>query len=118
MIIRPRLNDFYNLPFTQEKTDFAIPFLDEDIPLYLDPFLLWKSPAQQDNSLHTSIINSFNDLGRLFIKNESAAIDILKAISECDEVGLGDSKTKHGKKIGNKMAKAILSTLEIGDVGS
>ena len=33
MIIRPRLNDFHNLPFTQEEVDFAIPFLDEDIPL-------------------------------------------------------------------------------------
>lgn len=62
-IIRPRLIDFYNLPLTQEDVDFAIPFLDEDIPLYLDPFLLWKSPSLQDNSLHTAIINSFNHLG-------------------------------------------------------
>ena len=37
-IIRPRLIDFYNIPITQEEVDFAIPFLDEDIPLYLDPF--------------------------------------------------------------------------------
>ena len=42
-LIRPRLNDYYGLPFTQEAVDFAIPFLDEDVPLYLDPFLLWKS---------------------------------------------------------------------------
>lgn len=65
MIVRSRLNDYHNLLFTQEQVDFAIPFLDEDIPLYLDPFLLWKSPSQQDNSLHISIINSFNYLGRL-----------------------------------------------------
>jgi hypothetical protein len=58
-LIRPRLNDFYNIPFTQEEVDFAIPFLDEDIPLYLDPFLLWKSPSMQDNSLHLSITNSY-----------------------------------------------------------
>ena len=25
----------------------------------LDPFLLWKSPSQQDNTLHAQIINSF-----------------------------------------------------------
>ena len=67
MIVRPRLNDFHDLPFTQEQVDFAIPFLDEDIPLYLGPFLLWKSPSQQDNFLHTSIINSFNYLGSLFL---------------------------------------------------
>ncbi|MDT3778198.1 hypothetical protein PJI16_11590 [Nitrospira sp. MA-1] len=112
MIVRPRLNDFHNLPFAQAEADFAVPFLDEDIPLYLDPFLLWKSPSQQDNSLHSSIINSFNYLGTLFFKDENAAISILIKISECDEVGLGDSKTKHGKKIGDKMARQILSTFK------
>ena len=46
MIIRPRLNDYHGLSFTQEEIDFAIPFLDEDIPLYVDPFLCGKvSPA-------------------------------------------------------------------------
>ncbi len=109
MIVRPRLNDFHNLPFSQEEVDFAIPFLDEDIPLYLDPFLLWKSPSQQDNSLHVSIINSFNYLGSLYIKNEDEAVQTLVEISECDEVGLGNSKTKHGKKIGVKMEHTVLS---------
>jgi len=112
MIIRPRLNDFHDLPFTQEEVDFAIPFLDEDIPLYMDPFLLWKSPSQQDNSLHSSITNSFNYLGRQFSKNEKDAISSLKKMSECDEVGLGNSKSKKGKKIGDKMARAILSTFK------
>jgi len=109
MLVRPRLNDFNNLPFTQTEVDFAIPFLDEDIPLYLDPFLLWKSPSQQDNALHTTIIGSFNYLGNLFLEDEDSAIEILKEISECDEVGLGNSQTKHGKRIGDKMAIDILS---------
>ena len=109
-IIRPRLNDFYNLPFTQDDVDFAIPFLDEDIPLYLDPFLLWKSPSQQDNSLHTSIVNSFNHLGYLANRGEEKqAIEILIKSSECYEVGLGNSKTKNGLQIGEKVAKNILS---------
>ncbi|MDH4028382.1 MAG: hypothetical protein OEU95_06095, partial [Nitrospirota bacterium] len=81
MIIRPRLNDFHDLPFTQDEIDFAIPFIDEDIPLYLDPFLLWKSPSQQDNALHASIINSFNFLGSLFLKDDKSAVQILKEIS-------------------------------------
>ncbi len=109
MIIRPRLNDYHNLLFTQEEADFAIPFLDEDIPLYIDPFLLWKSPSQQDNSLHTTIVNSFNYLGNLFLKDEKKSIEILINISECDDVGLGNSKNKHGKKIGDKLAYNVLS---------
>jgi hypothetical protein len=39
-ILRPRLTDFHNLFLPQAQLDYAIPFLDEDIPLYLDPFLL------------------------------------------------------------------------------
>ncbi len=109
-IIRPRLNDFYNIPITQEEVDFAIPFIDEDIPLYVDPFLLWKSPSMQDNSLHLSITNSFNHLGHLVSKgNEKDAIEILVTASECDEVGLGNSKTKTGKRIGRKLASEVLS---------
>lgn len=112
-IIRPRLIDFYNLPLTQEEVDFAIPFLDEDIPLYLDPFLLWKSPSLQDNSLHTAIINSFNHLGYLVNKkNQAKAIEILIRSSECQEVGLGMAKNKHGHRIGKKLAGSITSLFE------
>lgn len=37
-IVRPRLNDYHGILLLQDKVDFAIPFLDEDIPLYVDPF--------------------------------------------------------------------------------
>lgn len=112
MIIRPRINDHHGLFFTQEEVDFAIPFLDEDIPLYLDPFLLWKSPSQQDNSLHALITNSFNYLGNLYLKDPAKAIAILQELSECDEVGLGNSKTRQGKKIGHDFAELILSSFK------
>ncbi len=113
-IVRPRLNDYYNIPFLQEEVDFAIPFLDEDIPLYVDPFLLWKINSQQDNALHNSIVNSFNQLGSLYLKgNEQKACDILIYLSECNEVGLGNSKTRQGKKIGGKIANEILSLFRI-----
>lgn len=113
-IIRPRLNDYYKIPFSQDEVDFAIPFLDEDIPLYVDPFLLWKSPSQQDNALHTLITNSFNHLGSLANKgNEKEAIEILINSSECNEVGLGNSKTKKGKRIGEKLAFSMLNTFKV-----
>lgn len=109
-IIRPRLNDFFNIPITQEEVDFAIPFIDEDIPLYVDPFLMWKSPSLQDTSLHLLITNSFNHIGHLFNKGkEKEAIELLIRASECDEVGLGNSKTKKGKRIGEKLSSKILN---------
>lgn len=109
-IIRPRLNDFHELSFRQDEVDFAIPFLDEDIPLYVDPFLLWKINSQQDNALHTSVLNSFNQIGHLFIKGqESETTKILIELTECNEVGLGNSKTRQGKRIGEITAHEILS---------
>jgi len=109
-IIRPRLNDFHKVSITQEEVDFAIPFIDEDIPLYVDPFLLWKSPSMQDNALHLSITNSFNHLGYLLsIGKEKEAIEIIVRASECNEVGLGNSKTKEGKRIGEKLAVKVLN---------
>jgi hypothetical protein len=107
-IVRPRLTDYYGIAARQEELHFAIPFLDEDIPLWVDPFLLWRSPSQQDNALHTSAINSFNHLGYLNRTNPFSAREMLVRISECDEVGLGSSHTKRGKRIGANAAKSIL----------
>lgn len=113
VLVRPKLNDYYDLQFNQEQVEFAIPMLDEDIPLFLDPFLLWNSRSQQETSLHTQIINCFNHIG--FISNngrEKEAIDTLIKLSECDEVGLGNSMSRKGKPIGTEMAKSIVSTFK------
>ena len=109
LIIRPRLNDYYKILLNQDRIDFFIPFLDEDLPLYVDPFLLWKSDAALDTSLHGALVDSFNYLGALYSKgNESKAIDILISASECSEAGLGTSPNKQGKRIGIPTANQIL----------
>jgi hypothetical protein len=109
-LVRPRLNDYHGLAFAQEEVDFAIPFLDEDIPLYVDPFLLWKSPSLQDNSLHTALISSFNHLAHLVSTGrEGDAVKVLITISECREAGLGVARNKQGHRIGEGSAREILS---------
>lgn len=109
-IIRPRLTDYYGIHKNQSDLDFAIQFFDEDIPLYVDPFLLWKSPSQQDNALHTTITNSFNHLNYLVKKKrEDEALSLLINLSECNEVGLGVSKARKGTRISKKQAQDILS---------
>lgn len=111
--VRPRLIDHHGITATQANLAFAIPFLDEDIPLYLDPFLLWRSPSQQDQSLHEGLLNIFNHLGMMFAGGQrGSAIDILVRASECDEVGLGNSRTRKGKRIGRDQAEQVLSLFE------
>ena len=112
-IIRPRLNDYHDIPLNQSEIDFAIPFLDEDISLYADPFLLWKASSMQDNALHTAIVSSFNHIGHSYSrKKDEAAVSTLISLTECSEIGLGNSKTRVGKKIGKGIALEILSLFE------
>lgn len=109
-LIRPRLNDYYDLPFTQEQVSFAIPLLDSDVPLYVDPFLLWKSPSQQDQALHTAMLSSINQIGRMYTGGDEAkAVGLLIGLSECPEVGLGTARNRQGKRIGDDLAQEILS---------
>lgn len=112
-LVRPRLNDYHGIFLNQTKVDFAIPFLGEDIPLYVDPFRLWQSPSYQDNGLHVLFKSAFNSLGKMYFEGERIkAVEILKRISECNEVGLGNSKSRAGKRIGDSLAKDVLSIYE------
>ena len=112
-IVRPRLNDFHGILLLQDSVDYAIPFLDEDVPLYVDPFLLWKSPSQMDNGLHATIIDSFNYIGYLAKKgNKMEAVNQLVLASECNAVGMGSSKTRKGRRIGESVANEIVSLFE------
>lgn len=113
-LVRPRLNDYYGIYLSQDKVDFAIPFLDEDIPLYVDPFRLWQSPSYQDNGLHILLKNSFNSMGKMYLEGDQVkAVELLKRISECDEVGLGNSKSRSGKRIGDAQAKDVLNLYKV-----
>ena len=113
VLVNPRITDFYGIHIPQEKIDFAIPFFDQDIPLYLDPFLLWKSPSHQDKSLHFSIVNALNNIGKLASSgNTDKAVEQLIIGSECNEVGMGQSGKRTGKRIGSKKANEILTIFE------
>ncbi|MXV73338.1 hypothetical protein F4Z99_03550 [Candidatus Poribacteria bacterium] len=112
-LIRPRFTEFNEVFVPQAELDFVIPFLDEDIPLYVDPFLLWRSPSLQDKGLHQVILGAFNNLGALMKSGaKKQAIQQLITASECDEVGLGTSLNKKGTRIGLSKAEEVLSLFE------
>ena len=113
VLIRPRFTEFNDVFIPQAELDFAIPFLDEDIPLYVDPFLLWRSPGLHDKGLHQVILGAFNNLGALSKSgSHEQAVQQLILASECDEVGLGTSATKKGTRIGQAKAEEVLSLFE------
>jgi hypothetical protein len=112
-LINPRLTDYFGLAVPQESVDFAIPFFDQDIPLGIEPFLLWKSPSQQDNSLHAVLLDGLNSLIQKAARgDDNSAFTQLVAASECNEVGLGNSVRRKGKRISERLAKEILRTVQ------
>lgn len=112
-LIRPRFTEHNGVFVPQAELDFAIPFLGEDIPLYVDPFLMWRSPGLQDKGLHQVILGAFNNLGALSKSGKKEkAIEQLIASSECDEVGLGTSASKKGMRIGPAKAEEVLGLFE------
>lgn len=109
-IANPRLTDAFDLDFTQSEVDFAIPHLREDIPLYLDPFLLWSSDAPGDQALHTRLLHFF-DLVRANIVDDRIddAAELLAGCSELPALGLGYGKgTKRGSALGPQLVKDII----------
>lgn len=111
-LVRPRLTDHYNIGIAQAECDFAIPLLDEDLPLYADPFLLWNSPSLQDNALHATVVQSFNHLLKETVRgNVDSAAATLARLSECREAGLGSSSSREGRRISVAFAKEMLTTL-------
>ncbi|ONF87969.1 hypothetical protein BWD13_05475 [Leptospira santarosai serovar Grippotyphosa] len=76
--------------------------------------MLWKSPSMQDNSLHTMLANSLNYIGNLYRKGkEDLATELIVKLSECNEAGLGNSKTRRGKLISSSLAHDILNLYKI-----
>ena len=58
---------------------------------------------------HLGILQSFNQLGRLYLEGKQEdAIKNLVFLSECDEVGLGLSKSRKGRPISEDISREIL----------
>jgi hypothetical protein len=97
---------------SQYEVDFVIPRLGVDVPVGIDPFLLFKSRDPELRELHDRIVNVFRS-GVECIKagREQDARAILQ-FPEVAEVGLGYTRQgKRGSGVGNFLSELILKTL-------
>lgn len=109
-IANPRLTDVFDLSFTQTEVDFAIPHLQEDLPLYLDPFLLWASDDPDDHALHARILDFFECVrGQVLDGRMDQAAALLAGCSEWPALGLGYGKgTKRGSALGPQLVNGVV----------
>lgn len=108
---RPRLSDWYDLPLNEQALDFVVPRLQEDLPLNIDPFLLFNSEKEKYRELHEQLL-SFMESVRLSVLagRTDDAHRLLEGVNEPVEIGLGYSeKNKRGRAFGPKIRRDIVA---------
>ncbi len=109
----PRTSGSLLIPnVSQYDVDFVIPRVGVDIPVWLDPFLLYKSRDPQFRILHAQMLKAFNQ------GIEAVAIgaldDAYRILDFPEEAAVGFGYTKRGKGgsgVGGGIAKLLVRTI-------
>lgn len=106
------LNNVFGLPFTQAEVDFVIPDLSSDLPLSIDPFLLYKSRDPLMRDLHACVLSLFNRAIARYRDGHSEELDYLINFPEVNEIGFGYSEAKiKGSGLGDYLNRLLAETL-------
>jgi hypothetical protein len=113
------VSDIFSSPNTlllpgiyQFEVDFVIPRVGIDIPIGIDPFLLFKSRDIILSELHSLILKAFNKGIELVRTDNKQAAQKLFDFPEVAEIGLGYARNgKKGSGVGTFLSQLIIETL-------
>jgi hypothetical protein len=107
-----RFQEVFGLGFTQAEVDFVIPDLNTDLPLCIDPFLLYKSKDPSLLELHQRLLSIFAQGVEFYRLGRRADLDRLITFPEVNEVGLGYSEGQiRGSGLGVQLNRLLADTL-------
>lgn len=96
----------------QTEVDFVIPRLGLDLPLGIDPFLLYKSRDDELRALHAAMLQYFNEGIDLLRRGKTAKAREWFTFPEVIEIGLGYSQhTKRGRGVGEGLSQMITDSI-------
>src|SRR5215468_357415 len=97
---------------SQYEVDFVIPRLGVDVPVGIDPFLLFKSRDPEFRKLHDKILEVFRSgVDSIKMGRDDKARAVFQ-FPEVPEIGLGYTrKGKRGSGVGDFLSGLILKTL-------
>ncbi len=97
---------------SQYEVDFVIPRVGVDVPLGIDPFLLFKSRDPEFQHLHNILLRLFEEGLEAMRNGKSSTASHLFRFPEVPEIGLGyTQKGKRGSGLGSFLSELILETL-------
>ena len=97
----------------QLEVDFVVPRLVGDIPLCIDPFLLYKSRDPELRLLHDKLIKHFQEGMNTLETGDQAGAEHILTFPEVSEVGLGyGSKDTAGSGLGTILRRLLIDTLK------
>lgn len=97
---------------SQYEVDFVIPRVGVDVPVGIDPFLLFKSRDPELRGLHDNIISVFRSGVDCIKAGRAEEARAIFQFPEVAEIGLGYTrKGKKGSGVGDFLSTLILNTL-------
>ena len=110
---RTRFSEYYNLGKTQAELDYVDVFIDDDIPLFIDPFVFKLRDDSWAIECNDLIIDFFSTVINAIKNNRTAyAKQLLDSLSEPQETHLGVSQNSiSGKGVSGKQAVDLYDKL-------
>lgn len=97
---------------SQFDVDFVIPVIGADVPLGIDPFLLFKSRDPHSRALHDVLVDAFNAGIAAVRAGEIHEANRLFDLPEVTAIGLGYAKSgRRGSGIGPVLSSLIVETV-------
>jgi hypothetical protein len=97
---------------SQYEVDFVIPRVGIDLPLGIDPFLLFKSRDREYAKLHDLVLGVFNAGIAALRRGAQADAARIFDFPEVPEIGFGYTKSgKRGSGVGTYLSGLIIETL-------
>ena len=110
------LSEGFGVAVSQAEADFVVPNLAADIPVCIDPFLLYKSRDPTLRELHQQLLGIFQHAFRLHDAGDRAGLDRLVAFPEVNEIGFGYTQRGiHGSGLGWHLNQLLADLLEASD---
>ncbi|GCE16759.1 hypothetical protein [Dictyobacter kobayashii] len=106
----------FGLSFTQSEVDFVIPDLTTDIPLCIDPFLLYRSKDALLSNQHQNLLAIFNQGIRYYREGKEKELAHLIDFPEANEISFGYSdRHSKGSGLGTQLNQLLSNTLSASE---